>query len=87
MESVSNIANSMPSTHPFYPPELKVAGYVANDWDVPTLLVVFALCWVVVLGTTSVVVGKVNPDLRGWDRALVLWFVLSKPHREGKYWV
>ena len=64
--------------HPFYPPELNLAGYVANDWDIPTLVTVFFAGWVLVLGATDVVAGRLNPNLKGWNRILVLWFVLCK---------
>ena len=64
--------------HPFYPPEINLAGYLANDWNVPTLLAYFALGCVGILGTTHLVAGQVNPKLSRADRGLVLWFVLCK---------
>ena len=79
MPSSSKLASAIPlPPHPFYPPELNLAGYLANDWNVPTLIAVFAACWVIVLGVTDFIAGKLNPSLRGWDRALVLWFVLCE---------
>ena len=72
-------AGSIPlPPHPFYPPELNLAGYLANDWNIPTLLAVFAACGALVLGTTHLIISKVNPSLQGWNRALVLWFVLCE---------
>lgn len=53
-------------------------GYLANKWSVPMLLGVFALGWVVILGTTSMLVKRHNPMLSSVDKASILWFVLSK---------
>ena len=73
----SRPASSAPlPPHPFYPLELQLVGYLPNDWDIPTLVATFFAGWAVVLGVTDVVAGRLNPDLRGWNRALVLWFVL-----------
>lgn len=64
--------------HPFYPLEANIVGYLANKWSVPMLLGVFALGWVVILGTTSMLVKRHNPMLSSVDKASILWFVLSK---------
>ena len=81
----SKLTDSVPlPAHPFYPTELHLAGYVANDWDAPTLIAVFVACGAVVIGVAELVVGRVNPNLKGWDRALVLWFVLSKCWMRGQ---
>ena len=64
--------------HPFYPPEINLVGYLANDLNVPTLLSYFALGCAAILGTTHLIVGRVNPRLGSADRGLVLWFVLCK---------
>lgn len=67
-----------PATHPFYPLGANVVGYLANEWSAPTLLGIFAGGWVVILGATLVLVRRHNPNLRSWDKATILWFVLSK---------
>ena len=64
--------------HPFYPQEINLAGYLANDWDVPTLLAVFAGGWAVILGITLAVVKRYNPTLASSDKICILWFVLSR---------
>lgn len=66
--------------HPFYPIEAKVAGYLANQWSVPVLLVVFFGGFAVILGTTLAIVTRVHPGLPKSDKAIILWFVLSKSH-------
>jgi len=66
--------------HPYFPPGVALSGdlFVSNDWDVFTLVVTFMAGWAVILGTTLVVVRKVNPKLKVSDQGLVLWFVLCE---------
>ena len=68
------------AVHPFYPPGIRLSGekFVANDWDVLTLVTAFIGGWVVIGAVTLGVVRKINPRLKGTDQALVLWFVLCK---------
>jgi len=65
--------------HPFYPQDVVLSGgtYIANDWDVTSLIVTFAGLWALVLGPTLAVVRKSNPGLKVLDQGLILWFVLS----------
>jgi hypothetical protein len=72
-------AESVPAAlHPYYPPGIHLSGekFVANDWDVVTLILAFAGGWALIAGVTLMIVKKVNPNLRASDQALVLWFVL-----------
>ena len=64
--------------HPFYPLEANIVGYLANQWSVPTLLGIFAGGWVVILGTTLLLVRSHNPRLPSIEKAAILWFVLSE---------
>jgi len=66
--------------HPYFPVGLALSGdiFIENDWSVPILIAVFAAGWGLILGATLAVVKRVNPNLKGWDQLLVLWFVLSK---------
>lgn len=73
---VDNVTGVMPP-HPFYPPEANIVGYLANEWSVLTLLGLFAAGWVVILGTTHLLVRNHNPGLSTSDQAALLWFVLS----------
>ncbi|KAL8821979.1 MAG: hypothetical protein Q9223_000059 [Gallowayella weberi] len=60
-----------------FPVEAEIIGYLANTWSVPTLLIVFAAGWVVILGTTNFLVKRHNPTLGSGDKAAILWFVLT----------
>ena len=64
--------------HPYYPPGIRLSGekFVANDWDVVTLILAFAGGWALIAAVTLMAVKKANPNLKGSDQALVLWFVL-----------
>lgn len=63
--------------HPFYPLEAEIVGYLANQWDVPTLLGIFLVGCIVILGLTHVLATRVRPGLSGVDKSILLWFVLS----------
>ena len=69
--------------NPFYPLNTPVAGYLANEWSVPTLLGIFAAGWVVVLRATNVMVKRHNPTLPAAEKAAILWFVLCECTRAG----
>jgi hypothetical protein len=66
--------------HPYYPEGSKISGdvFVANDWGVLELISAFAAGWAVILGTTSLIVKKINPALKRSDQALVWWFMLCE---------
>lgn len=74
---ILNSTSSPQAIHPFYPLEADIVGYLANQSSVTTLLGIFAGAWVVILGATLVLVRRHNPDLPSWDKATILWFVLS----------
>lgn len=60
-----------------FPVEAEIVGYLANTWSVPTLLIVFAAGWIVILGATNLLVKRHNPTLASGEKAAILWFVLS----------
>ena len=64
--------------HPFYPPEINLVGYLANDWNVPTLVGLFFGGWAVL--TVAIIYGAraYNPRLSGWDQAALMWFALCE---------
>ncbi|GAD94330.1 EBP domain-containing protein [Paecilomyces variotii No. 5] len=64
-------------SHPYYPPEAELAGYLANEYSVLRLLVYFAIGCASVLGTALVVATHVRPSMNRADRFAILWFVLS----------
>lgn len=67
---------SGPTGH--FPVEAEIVGYLANTYPVSTLLGLFAAGWVVILGTTNLLIKRHNPTLGSGDKAAVLWFVLSE---------
>ena len=73
-------AEPIAASHPYYPLGIRLSGekFVANDWDVVTLILAFAGGWALIASATLGVVRKINPRLKGSDQALVLWFVLCK---------
>jgi len=76
--------DSVPSLHPYFPEGLLLSGttFIPNELNAVGLVLAFAAGCIVVLGSTLVIVTRVNPRLKFTDKALILWFVLcesSKP--------
>ncbi|OAX85076.1 hypothetical protein ACJ72_00548 [Emergomyces africanus] len=69
--------SSLSPSHPYYPIEAELIGYLANEWSVPTLIAAFAAGWAVILGFTLVVLSFVAPKLGRADRLAILWFILT----------
>jgi len=63
--------------HPFYPQEINLAGYIANEWSMTKLLTVFFGSVSLYLLSTFVAVRTFNPRLRSKEQLLVMWFVLT----------
>ncbi|KAL3428405.1 emopamil binding protein [Phlyctema vagabunda] len=63
--------------HPYYPQSLRFQQYAANEWSVSQLIGAFAAGWIVILGIASAITRRQNPNLRGSEQVLVLWFVLT----------
>ena len=77
MDTLNSMAKGTAKVpHPFYPLEANIVGYLANDWTYVELLTSFAAGWVVILGTTQLVVRRFNPNLSLWERAIICWFIL-----------
>ncbi|KAK0658179.1 3-beta-hydroxysteroid-Delta(8) [Lasiodiplodia hormozganensis] len=64
-------------SHPYYPLEVDITGYLANAYTVPQLLASFAAGCAVVFLVTYLVAKKIRPTLRGSELLQILWFVLS----------
>jgi cholestenol delta-isomerase len=64
------------TSHPYYPLEVEIASYLANEWSVPVLLGTFAGVCSTVLLATLLIVNKVHPNLKGTEKAAIWWFVL-----------
>lgn len=65
--------------HPYYPLEVEITGYLANEWSVPALLGAFASGCAVIFGLTYLIIKRVQPRMPIHEVFTVMWFVLSKP--------
>lgn len=64
--------------HPYYPLEVEITGYLANEWSVPALLGAFASGCAVIFGMTYLIIKRVQPRMPAHEVLTVMWFVLSK---------
>ncbi|PLN83420.1 Emopamil-binding protein [Aspergillus taichungensis] len=64
-------------THPYYPLDAQIKGYVANEASIFKLLGAASIVAVSLLGTTFTLVTIARPSLNNADRLAILWFVLS----------
>ncbi|KAI4731655.1 Emopamil-binding protein [Aureobasidium sp. EXF-10728] len=62
--------------HPYYPLDANIAGYVANESTVLSLLGSFVAGCAAIFGATYLAVKKVNPRLPTIELLTVMWFVL-----------
>ena len=66
----------MVTDHHYYPLEVEIANYLANEWSVPVLLGIFAaVCAAIVCGTV-VIIDKTHPKLPKGEKAAIWWFVI-----------
>ena len=66
------------TNHPFYPLEVEIANYLANEWSMQVLLTIFtAVCATIFFGTRYLV-NRVHPHLPSSEKAAIWWFVLCK---------
>lgn len=63
--------------HPYYPLEVEITGYLANEWSVPALLGVFFGCCGLLFGSTYFFAKSVQPKLTRGELITLMWFVLS----------
>ena len=64
------------TVHPFYPLEVEIANYLANEWSMQVLLAIFTtLCATIFFGT-KFVVNRAHPHLASTEKAAIWWFVL-----------
>lgn len=71
-----NVSTSMITDHPYYPLQVEIAAYLANEWSVPLLLGIFFGGLAVILLGTKAFVARAHPNLRASERAAIWWFVL-----------
>jgi len=76
MEMVRNASKI--AVHPYYPLEVEIAGYLANDQGVVSLLAQFFGGCAVLFFATYLVVKRFHPNLPKSELITVMWFVLSE---------
>jgi len=89
MDAVASALGANSSTaaiplHPYYPLEVEIIGYLANESSVLLLLGIFAALVAALLGGTRVIAKMVQPHIQDTELLCVMWFVMSKwPHFTG----
>ena len=78
---MANTTKLIHAVHPFYPSEVEIVGYLANQWSVPILLGIFAGGTLSILSVTLAFVKRFNKNVQSSDQAAILWFVLCKWRR------
>ncbi|KAJ5095242.1 EBDP4 emopamil-binding protein [Penicillium argentinense] len=63
--------------HPYYPLNLKVVGYVPNEWTSLTLVSIFASACAITFLAVYTLTMKVHPKVSRSDLWTIMWFVLS----------
>jgi len=79
MDVVKNVSEAIAhASHPFYPLEVEIAGYLANEYSVPALLAFFAAWMGVTLGVTRLIVKRIQPEIAPTELLTLMWFMLSE---------
>lgn len=76
-EIMENITTYV-TDHPYYPIQVEIASYLANEYSVTVLLSLFTAICVSIILTTTFIVKKVHPNLPGTEKAAIWWFVICK---------
>ena len=76
-EMAYNTPNELYPPHPYYPLEINIAGYLANEWGVLTLLGTFSAGCALIFTFTYLIVTRVRQTLPTSELLTILWFVLS----------
>ncbi len=64
--------------HPFYPVEVELIGYLANDKSTLSLLGIFLAGLIIICTASWFVVSKYYPQVRTIDKWALLWFMCSE---------
>jgi len=79
---MSSNATKLPA-HPYYPIDVEIVGYLANEWDTLTLVSIFAAGCAAIFSVTYLVVMKVRPQVSTSDLWTIMWFVLCMAPQVG----
>ncbi|KAI6780231.1 3-beta-hydroxysteroid-Delta(8) [Emericellopsis cladophorae] len=67
---------AMEAPHPYFPLGVPLPAYIANEFNGPQLVGVFAAGASVILGAAFLIINRVRPTLRKTEIFTALWFVL-----------
>jgi cholestenol delta-isomerase len=76
MESLNTSSSIFVTEHPFYPLEVEIANYLANEWSMQVLLSIFTVLCATIFFGTKYFVSRVHPHLPSTEKAAIWWFVL-----------
>ena len=79
-EQLAPAASPAPS-HPYYPPEIVLDGFVPNNKQAAELLVTFAAVWIPIFAVTWWAASRYNPLLKSMDKIIMLWFTMCRGAR------
>ncbi len=68
----------MVTDHAYYPLQVEIAAYLANEWDVYLLLVTFFGGLAAIVAGTKMFVERYYGGLEGWDKEAIWWFVVCE---------
>lgn len=64
--------------HPYYPLEVELLGYLANDYSMVQLLATFAAGCAGIMMVTYMIAKRIRPKLRTSELLQIVWFVLCE---------
>ncbi|CAO2652667.1 Nn.00g009500.m01.CDS01 [Neocucurbitaria sp. VM-36] len=65
-----------PGSHPYYPMEVEIVGYLANKWGTLELLSMFSAGLAVIFSFTYAMVKRLRPSASTGDLTTIMWFVM-----------
>ncbi len=68
--------NGSMASHPYYPPDLVLPGFMPNEIPVPILIASFAGASGLVVWITSVLARTIRPRIDKTDLLTAMWFML-----------
>ncbi|EON62162.1 hypothetical protein W97_01381 [Coniosporium apollinis CBS 100218] len=77
LEATLNGTKSSPPLHPYYPLEVEIAGYIANEYSVIQLLLAFGSGCAAILSVTYVAAKRIRSQIPTSELLTLMWFVLS----------
>lgn len=80
MEVLRNATQRAHVPHPYYPLEVEIVGYLANERPVPTLLSIFFGGCALIVGSTYAIMKSVRPTMPKSEVLTFMWLFICK-HR------